>query len=142
MLVQATLAPIESVALFFLRRKQNVERVDVPLPDSTSRPTLKVDGAFVAVHPKSYVALYRNERKHGLREQLLRFYAEQNFAVGMVETDSGTLALADAGEMLDASTTGRIPGAFGAAESTCFVPRRVFQLYNLATGALLVNPEA
>jgi hypothetical protein len=135
---------LETVALFFFRRRQSVQQVVLPMPEG-NRPALLVDGKVtVVVHPKTYVAVYRKtgERKHGLRERLLRHYAANDYTVAMLETDSGTVAFADAVTMLAASMGGVTPGAIeGSAEKTSFTPRRVFQLFDVTTGAALVNPE-
>lgn len=137
------MSPIEKVALFFFRQRQSIEQVFLPMQGGGSRAALLVGGAkTVLVHPKAYVAIYRKtgEKKHGLREGLLRYYAEKGYAVGILEEDTGTLALADADVMLDAAMDGVTPGAIeGAQEVTSFVPRRVFQLFDVNTGRAMMH---
>lgn len=119
-------AATESLASFgFLVTR---ERIKLPVGDREVLIVMSAttDPTFVAVHPKDKPSLYRKTGKlqHGIREDLLVYYANRGFLLCVYEEDTGTVLCEEASKLYRLSRISAMPGAFqGPNETSRFFHR-------------------
>lgn len=106
----------------------DVRREMRPIPGG-AREMLVVGSEVIAVHPKAYVRYWRHddgrkEGRHGIREGLLQFYADNDYLLCFYEEDSKAVLLGDPKVLLGRSVTWVMRGAIeGEAEVSRFITR-------------------